>query len=100
MFDSTSRYYTITVATLDVTDSDGLPRQINYVQRRIIPSMDDMTTVIQHTVIQADRLDNLTARYIGDPTQFWRVCDANNVLAPHELTDTIGRVIKISLPNL
>jgi hypothetical protein len=100
MFDSTSRYYTIAVATLDVTDSDGLPREIRYVQRRIIPPEGNMTTVIEHIVTQADRLDNITARYIGDPTQFWRVCDVNNVLAPNELTDTIGRTIQIALPHL
>ncbi len=100
MFDSTSRYYPLGVATLQVRDSDGFPRTIRYVQRRIIPSAEDMVTVIEHTVTQGDRLDNITARYIGDPTQFWRVCDVNNVMTPNELTDTIGRTIRIALPHL
>ena len=48
---------------------------------------------------QGDRLDNITAQYLGDPEQFWRICDANNVLAPNELTDTLGRIIRITLPE-
>jgi hypothetical protein len=50
-------------------------------------------------VAQGDRLDNVTARYLGDPAQFWRVCDANNVLRPDELEET-GRAIAIALPDL
>jgi len=100
MFDPTSRYYQSEVATLTVTDSDGLPREIRYVRRRFIPSSTGSTTLIEHTVTQGDRLDNITARYLGDPTQFWRICDANNVLQPNELTDKVGNVIRIALPKL
>ena len=38
MFDPTSRYYNVEVATMTVTDSDGLPREIRFVKRRFIPS--------------------------------------------------------------
>jgi nucleoid-associated protein YgaU len=48
--------------------------------------------------VQGDRLDNLAARYLGDPEQFWKICDANNVLRPDELTEEIGRVVRIALP--
>ena len=47
---------------------------------------------------QGDRLDNVTAKYLGDPTQFWRVADANDTLRPEELTAEIGRTITIALP--
>jgi hypothetical protein len=97
MFDPTSRYYKIDTATLSVTDTDGTVRSIVYIRRRFIPSGDGATTVVEHTVTQSERLDNITARYLGDPTQFWRICDANNVLAPAELEE-LGRVIKITLP--
>jgi hypothetical protein len=50
-------------------------------------------------VVQSDRLDNVAARYLGDPTQFWRICDTNYVFSPSELTDTVGRVITIALPK-
>src|SRR2546427_7681875 len=100
MFDSTSRYYNLKTATVEVTDSDGTTRTVRYVQRRIIPPVEDTITVIEHTVTEGDRLDNITARYLGDPTESWLVCDTNNVLRPNDLTDTIGRVIKIALPRL
>jgi hypothetical protein len=100
MFDKTSRYYNLDIATMNVVDSEGLPREIRYVRRRFIPSSAGLTTLVEHTVVQGDRLDNITTRYLGDPTQFWRVCDANDVLQPTELTDEIGNVITIALPNL
>ena len=100
MFDPTSRYYNIEVATLTATDLDGLPREIRYVKRRFIPPTDGATTLVEHTVTQEERLDNITARYLGDPTQFWRVCDANTVLQPNALTDTVGNVIEIAMPKL
>jgi hypothetical protein len=99
MFEPTSRYYNTPTTTLTVSDSNGRPRDIRYLRRRFIPSAEGMTTLVEHTVIQGDRLDTITARYLGDPTQFWRVCDANNVQRPEEL-EVIGRVVKISLPQM
>lgn len=98
MFDPTSRYAKLDQATLTVTDSDGLPREIRYVRRRFIPPAAGMTTLLVYTVMQGDRLDNITARYLGDPTQFWRVCDANDVFAPEEL-EAVGRSLTIALPT-
>ncbi|GET39222.1 hypothetical protein [Microseira wollei] len=100
MFAPNSRYHNIPTATMTVTDSNGMPREIRYLRRRFIPSSEGMTTLVEHTVKQSDRLDNITARYLGDPTQFWQVCDSNNAINPNELTDEIGRVIKISFPHL
>ena len=100
MFDPTSCYYNVEVATMTVTDSDGLPREIRFVKRRFIPSPNGATTLVEHTVTQGERLDNITARYLSDPTQFWRICDTNNVLEPNALTDTVGNIIEISMPKL
>jgi len=44
-------------------------------------------------------LDNLAAKYLGDPEQFWRLCDANGAMRPDELVEVIGAVIKITLPQ-
>ena len=85
-------------ATLIVTEIKGTPRMIVYKKRRFICSGDDTTLVADHTVTQGERLDNITARYLGDATQFWRLCDANNVLSPGELEER-RRVIKITLPQ-
>ncbi len=98
MFDPTSRYYKIDQATLTVTEADGLPREIKYVRRRFIPSADTMTTLAEYRVVQGDRLDNITARFLNDPTQFWRVCDANNAMDAEEL-EIIGRIIRIAMAN-
>ena len=96
MFEPTSRYAAVETATLVVTDRDGRERVIAYKRRRIIPSYEDQPTLAEHTVGEGDRLDNVTARYLGDPTQFWRLCDANVVLRPDELEE-VGRVIRIAM---
>jgi hypothetical protein len=100
MFDRNSRYYglpTLTL-TLTATSPDGEPRDVRYVSRRFIPR-DPGPVIVEHSVSQGERLDNITARYLGDPTQFWRVCDSNNILDPDELTARIGEVIRIALPS-
>jgi hypothetical protein len=99
MFDTTSRYFNLETATINVPDDEDGTREIRYVRRRIIASTENQTTLVEHTVAQGERLDQTTARYLGDPTQFWRVCDANNVLQPEELEET-GRLIKIALPGV
>ena len=40
-----------------------------------------------------------SARYLGDPELFWRLCDANVAMRPAELTETIGRRLHITLPE-
>jgi hypothetical protein len=99
MFDSTSRYYGIETVEMTVGDAGGgEPRVVSYKRRRIIPSGEALATLVEHAVVEGDRLDNLAARYLGDPEQFWRICDANNVLRPEDLTEEIGRTVKIGLP--
>ena len=52
----------------------------------------------EHTVTQGERPDLVAARYLGDPEQYWRLCDGNPVLHPRELTETPGRRIRVTLP--
>lgn len=98
MFDPTSRYFSIETARLTVRSDDGTEREVAFKKRRFIPPSDDAATLVEHTATQGERLDNITAHYIGDPTQFWRICDSNNVLSPEELEET-GKVIRIALPH-
>src|SRR5437867_1512829 len=100
MFDLTSRYYKLEVATHSTTDSDGSAVEIRYVRRRFIPSNEGASVLVKHRVNQGERLDNIAARYLSDPRQFWLICDANDVLQPDELTNTIGTVIEITMPQL
>ena len=95
MFQSKSRYAKI--ATSTYTTVDG--REIGYVRRRFLPQPDRGQTVLEHRTSGGERLDNVTAKYICDPEAFWRVCDANLVIHPVELTDEIGRSVRIALPE-
>ena len=94
-FPPNSRYYG--VGTAKITSADG--RVIVFLKRRLVPPPEQFTLIQEHSVIQGDRLDNVTARYLGDPEQFWRLCDANGAIRPDELTETIGGKIRITLPQ-
>lgn len=91
----TSRYYGFAVKTL--TRADG--EKVNYLQRLIIPQPDIYTNVMNYTVVEGDRLDNLAAKFLGDPLLYWMICDANGAVDPDELTShsQVGRQIKIPL---
>jgi hypothetical protein len=95
MFDPLSRYYKLEQVTLQVVASDGTARQIKYARRRFIQRPRTFTTLVEHTVAGDDRLDNIAARLVGDPTQFWRLCDGNDAMRPTDLTDVVGRVLRI-----
>ena len=99
MFDETSRYHGLDITSIEIPDSDGIVRQVRYVQRRFIPPTDDTLTVLEHIFSAGDRLDNIAARYLGDSLLFWQICDANNILRPDELEQP-GTSVKITLPNL
>ena len=99
MFEPTSRYNSLAVKTITVTSAHGEPREIRYVERRFLPPLGTGTTLVEHIVSQGDRLDNLTAKYLGDPTQFWRVADANDASRLEDLTEEIGSRITIQLPQ-
>jgi hypothetical protein len=97
MADPTSRYAAIDTATLVVLRDDGTAREIAYLRRRFIPPAGG-SPLGEQTIAEGDRLDNLTARFFGDPTAFWRVCDGNTITSPDEL-EQVGRVVQISLPS-
>lgn len=93
-FQPTSRYFSTETATYETPDG----QLIRYLRRRFLPPLARFTLVQEHLVTEGDRLDNVTARYLGDPEQFWRICDANPILRPEEL-EVIGRRIRITLPE-
>ena len=95
MFSLTSRYFNIPVTTLETTDG----KKIAYVRRRFVPPPERFELLLEHVVTQDERLDNITAQYFADPEQFWRLCDANGAIRPNELTETIGRRLRITLPE-
>jgi len=94
-FPPTSRYHGIGIATLERPDGTT----VAYVRRRFVPGRDRFAVLREHVVAQGDRLDNLAAHYLGDPETFWRICDANAALRPDDLTATVGRRLRITLPE-
>ena len=95
MFPETSRYFNILPAEL--TEASG--RKIVYLRRRFLPPGGAPLVLAEHSVAEGERLDHITARYLGDPEQFWQLCDANNAMHPEVLTETIGRRLHIPLPQ-
>ena len=93
-FPPTSRYHSIPTTTLETPDR----RTIVYLKRRFVPPPELFELLQEHEVTQGERLDNITAKYLGDPEQFWRVCDANATVNPDELEE-MGRRIRITLPE-
>lgn len=99
MFDPSSRYAALAVFTHTPTGGDGEPRSIRFCARRFLPDPAAGTTLMEHVVTQGDRLDNLTARTLGDPLLFWRIADSNLSMEPETLCDEAGSRITISLPS-
>ena len=95
IFPPTSRYALTPTATY--VRADGTP--VTYIKRRFVPAPESLALLQWHQVVQGERLDNITARYLGDPEQFWRLCDANRALRPQELAETIGKQLRITLPE-
>jgi hypothetical protein len=95
MFSINSRYYSTPTTTIETQDG----RVIVYLRRRFVPPPENFALLLEHAVTEGERLDNITAQYLGDPEQFWRVCDANGAIRPQELVETVGRRIRITLPE-
>ena len=95
LYPPNSRYYG--QPTLTLTRPDGTA--VAYLSQRYVPQPDDFSIVKLHSVVQGDRIDNLAARYFNDAQLYWRLCDANNAIRPSALTQTVGRQLRITLPQ-
>jgi hypothetical protein len=94
-FPPSSRYHRIAVIRGRL--ADGVERV--WLAQRFPPDPDTLATAEEHEVKAGERLDNIAAARLGDPEQFWRLCDANRALRPDELTETAGRRLRITLPE-
>lgn len=95
LFPPTSRYAAIETGQLTTTDG----KTVVYLRRRFVPPPERFALLQEYIVVQGDRLDNITATYLDDPEQFWRICDANGAVRPDELTEIVGRRLRITLPE-
>jgi hypothetical protein len=92
-FPANSRYHSVEILTLTAADGTS----VAYLGRRVVPSPERFATLQHHTVVQQDRLDNISARYFGDPELWWRLADANGAVRPDEIVETPGRTVRITL---
>lgn len=88
-----SRYYGSAVEQLTLADGTV----IAYLSRRIIPQANIYPQTQNYSVVIGDRLDNLAARYVGDPILFWMIADANTAFDPDKVTAEPGTVIQVPL---
>ena len=96
-FPTDSRYYGFSVQQYTAPDGQVVP----YLARRIVPQpgAPNYATINQVTVQQGDRLDQIAAKYLGDPLMAWLICDANGAMTPDDLTAVPGRVLSITTPQ-
>jgi len=89
------------IATITIPDRVGGSRDVRYLLRRFPPQPDSLPLLAEHVVARGDRPDLIASAQFGDPTQFWRICDANPVIHPEDLVadDRIGGSLRIPFPQ-
>ncbi len=90
-----SRYNGVPIARPELPDGTLLV----YLRRRFIAQPERFVSLFEHTVTEGERLDQIAARELGDAELAWRICDANRAVRPRELTETVGRRLRITLPE-
>jgi hypothetical protein len=94
-FDANSRYNGVSLGVLQRRADDA---PLAYVRRRFMPPRRSVAIAAEHLVRGGERPDTLAAVHLGEPLLYWRIADANAVIDPHELTDTVGARVLIPLP--
>ncbi len=92
MFSPSSRYSQVLEATYEAPDGTHI-----VYKRRRFPPVQQQGVFGQTSVRPEERVDQLAARALRDPLQYWRLCDANAVLDPFELVDEPGRRVRVPL---
>ena len=96
MFDKHSRYAGLETRSFTTVGGET----ITYVKRRFLPPAKAHRVLVEVEVGQSDRLDLIASRTLGNPEQYWRICDANDAMDPFELSDEPGRVLDVPLPHI
>jgi hypothetical protein len=94
LFPAGSRYRGLPI----LITHDARGQEIVYVGRRWIPQPASFADVGRYQVRDGDRIDNIAADLMGDPSIYWRIADANAAIAPGELTVRLGRWLRITMP--
>ena len=92
-FPPTSRYAGVEVAAWD--PGTGSPK-IAYLRRRFCPLPARFSLLYEARMTEGDRRDLIAGHHLGEPELWWQLADANGAIDPRELTDEIGRSIRIT----
>ena len=95
MFEPTSRYEVL--ETVRHAMHDG--RVIAYKRRRFLPPAEEMPLLVEVTTSEGERLNQIAARTLGDPEQYWRICDASNAMNPLEIMSRPGSTLRVPVPQ-
>lgn len=99
MFDHTSRYHGLDVASVELADG----RTVSYVRRRFLPQGTTLPLLAEVAVAQGERIDLVAHRTLGDPQAYWCICDANDAMDPQRLAADAaaqpGRLLRVPLPG-
>lgn len=89
MFSANSRYAKQTLYT--ATTADG--RQVQAVTLPLPPLATPLAGFYQRP--SGERLDLIAARFLAEPTGFWRLCDANNT----PVADALAARPRVGIPR-
>jgi len=93
------RYDFVPIAETPIPDGEGGSRTVRYLRRRPVPTDPTLPPSAWHRVVEGDRLDNIAARYLGEPLAFWMIADANRAMRTDDLVATIGEIVVIPTPE-
>ena len=74
-------------------NAGGLKDAVLYLARSILPLANTLKPQTSYTIMAGDRLDNISARLLGNPMLYWMLLEANNVSDPAMLCAVPGRKI-------
>ncbi len=107
MFEPTSRYYNIENSKFKKEPRQRIGGQdetfIVYKKRRFLPPLEKGVTglLAEIAVTAGDRLDLIAVQTLGDPEQYWRICDVNDRMHPLDLTTEPRMILKLPpLPGI
>jgi hypothetical protein len=95
-FPPTSRY---SGTPVDAWDPGNGEPAVPFLKRRLCPRGELHALLYEVRIAEGDRRDVLASRHLGDPELWWRLADADGAIDPRELTDPIGRRLRITLPE-
>lgn len=95
MFSNNSRYHHLQ----DRVHTSSTGATVMYKSRRLLALERPLNSPFDIETRAGERPDLLAHRILGDPQLYWRLCDANGVVEPNELTAVAGRRIKSPMPG-